>query len=124
MLAADAPERKGKGGPFINPEEGFVLAKVGPLHVLEFSKYCPYRPLLVLHTREFEPQNDDLNFNDLAAAWALLKHMKEPYLMMYNCGVASGSSQGHKHMQLFARAEIPFEIFPAQAQSTEGGPEL
>ncbi|KAK3180246.1 hypothetical protein Dsin_032749 [Dipteronia sinensis] len=50
-----------------------------------------------------------------------MNHLQEPYLMIYNCGVDAGSSQGHKHMQLWPyqdREKIGFDLFPSYAKST------
>ncbi len=40
ILPPDAPERRGQGGPFINPDPAFVVARLGSEHVLEFSMHC------------------------------------------------------------------------------------
>ncbi|EXJ78645.1 hypothetical protein A1O1_09046 [Capronia coronata CBS 617.96] len=124
IIPSDAPERKtGKGrNPFVNPDPAFVLCPVGPNHLLLLNKYCVYRPSLLLVTKQFVPQSDGLDGNDLATAWALLHHasLSRPYMMIYNCGYEAGSSQGHKHMQLWeypGKAELGFELFPNQAES-------
>lgn len=41
-------------------------------------------------------------------------------MMIYNCGFDSGSSQGHKHMQLWMcpdEEKLGFELFPNKAKS-------
>ena len=41
--------------------------------------------------------------------------------MIYNCGLEAGSSQGHKHMQLWpvpSASELGFDLFPGEAEST------
>lgn len=123
IVPADAPQRKtGKGkNPFVDPDPNFVVCYVGPSHTLLENKFCIYRPMLILHTNEFVPQEDDLDRSDLAAAWAVLKHFKEPSLLIYNCGIDAGSSQGHKHMQIWPypdAKQIGFDLFPSQAKST------
>ncbi|OCT45204.1 putative phosphorylase [Cladophialophora carrionii] len=122
ITPADAPERTtGKGhNPFLNPPPSEVLSPIGPYHLLLVNKFSVYRPSLLLITREFSPQADGLSRNDLAAAWTILCHFKEPYMMIYNCGFESGSSQGHKHMQLWPypnEQELGFKLFPSQAKS-------
>ncbi|EXJ84268.1 hypothetical protein A1O3_04935 [Capronia epimyces CBS 606.96] len=124
IIPSDAPERKtGQGrNPFVNPEPQFVLCAVGPDHLLMLNKFCVYRPSLLLVTRKFVPQSDGLDGSDLAAAWALLRHpsLSRPYMMIYNCGYEAGSSQGHKHMQLWeypAESELGFKLFPEKAES-------
>jgi ATP adenylyltransferase len=90
------------------------------------NKFCLYRPMLVLPTRDFALQSDDLDAHDVAAAWALLHAYTafEP-LVIYNRGVDGGSSQGHKHLQLFAVPPLaPFHgkadaLWPARARSSE-----
>ena len=122
ITPADAPERKTGDGhdPFLNPHPSEVLSSVGPSHLLLVNKFSVYRPSLLLITREFAPQKDGLDHNDLRAAWSVLQHFKQPYMMIYNCGFESGSSQGHKHMQLWPypdEKELGFSLFPSEAQS-------
>lgn len=77
--------------------------------------------MLILHTSLFELQTDDLNDKDLGAAWAILHRIKTPQMIIYNCGVEAGSSQGHKHIQIFPRQKSDgFRPFPSKALSTEG----
>ncbi|KAJ9604327.1 hypothetical protein H2200_011161 [Cladophialophora chaetospira] len=122
ILPADAPQRKtGKGhNPFLDPTPSEVLSSVGQTHRLLINKFSVYRPSLLLITREFAPQKDGLDRTDLAAAWTVLRHFKQPYMMIYNCGFESGSSQGHKHMQMWPypdEKELGFELFPSKADS-------
>ncbi|KAL8687382.1 MAG: hypothetical protein Q9218_006428 [Villophora microphyllina] len=73
--------------------------------------------MLILHTTRFEHQTDDLNFRDLALAWALLKAFETPQMVIYNCGVEAGSSQGHKHLQIFPRQDCAdFAMWPGKAE--------
>ncbi|KAF9774850.1 hypothetical protein IL306_007123 [Fusarium sp. DS 682] len=108
ILPEDAPERQGKGGPFLDPDPDFVIDQsVGDHHVLELSMHCLYRPLFILHTKQFAPQTDDLDIIDIAAARNVMKRMREgsgkAQMMIYNCGV---------------EADI-FELYPARARSTQ-----
>lgn len=121
ILPADSEARKGRGGPFLNPDPDFVIAYLNPHHVLELNMYSVYRPQFVLHTKHFAPQTDDLDLTDFTAAWAVMGSLEhqEPQMMIYNCGVNSGSSQGHKHMQVFEKPK-PFPLFPDSATSTKG----
>lgn len=92
------------------------------------NKYCLYRPMLVLPTKDFALQSDDLDATDLAASWALLHaypSLPSP-LVIYNRGVNGGSSQGHKHLQLFPVPQHPFGdgeavdlLWPAKASSSD-----
>lgn len=55
----------------------------------------------------------DLDASDISAAWTTLKALKDPQVVLYNCGVEAGSSQGHKHLQLFPRPHPDdFKLFP------------
>ena len=54
------------------------------------------------HYTEFKLQTSPLTPEDLSAAYKVLiaaKKQGRPFFMFYNCGIASGSSQKHKHMQ-------------------------
>ncbi|KAI4242509.1 MAG: hypothetical protein LQ352_007223 [Teloschistes flavicans] len=119
VLSPTDPARSKAVGPFVNPPDEFILARFGNTHTLIMNKYCVYRPMLILHTTLFEPQTDDLNHRDLALAWVLLKAFKTPQMVIYNCGVESGSSQGHKHLQIFPQQDCPgFAMWPGNAAST------
>ena len=77
--------------------------------------------MLILHTTLYQPQSDDLDEGDLAAAWAVLEQCKTPQMIIYNCGVDAGSSQGHKHLQIYPRPDKEgFDLWPDRAASTEG----
>ncbi|KAK7440088.1 hypothetical protein Landi51_10742 [Colletotrichum acutatum] len=91
-LERDDPKRTADKGPFLNPDPDFVVA---------------------------QPQTQDLNFVDVEAARAVMAALKPtlgPQLMIYNCGVDAGSSQGHKHMQIFPQP-TDFPLYPQQATS-------
>jgi sulfate adenylyltransferase (ADP) / ATP adenylyltransferase len=72
--------------------------------------YCVHRPLLVLHTNKYKPQTGALDLSDFAAVLAIMNTMKTEQMVLYNCGVEAGSSQGHKHLQLLPAPGI--ELFP------------
>ena len=77
--------------------------------------------MLILHTAQFALQTDDLDEKDLTAAWDILHRIQTPQMIIYNCGVEAGSSQGHKHIQIFPRQDSEaFQPFPSKALSTEG----
>jgi ATP adenylyltransferase len=56
--------------------------------------------MCILPTIQYEPQTDVLNEADLTAAWAVIHRFETPQMVIYNCGPESGSSQGHKHLQV------------------------
>lgn len=90
-----AKGEKGKD-PFTDPEEGFVVSNIGSSHVLQPNKFCTMFPQLLLHTKEFAEQTEDLDLADFSAGLDVLKQLKEPWVMFYNCGLRAGSSQGLK----------------------------
>ncbi|KAM0421339.1 hypothetical protein ACHAPT_010870 [Fusarium lateritium] len=129
ILDANAPERKSnhvKRNPFANPDPEFTLCHVGSSHTLLLNMYCVYRLSLLLITRQYAPQSDLLDASDLGASWAVLQGLSKAQteaqlVMFYNCGAESGSSQGHKHMQVMPfpqPEEVGFRPFPEQAKST------
>lgn len=121
ILSPDDPGRSKPIGPFVSPPDEWIIARIGQSHKLILNKYCVYRPMLILHTTLFVPQTDDLNVGDLTAAWAILRRIETPQMIIYNCGVEAGSSQGHKHIQIFPRQDSEeFQMFPSKATSTEG----
>ncbi|KXH43219.1 hypothetical protein CNYM01_03194 [Colletotrichum nymphaeae SA-01] len=118
-LERDDPKRTADQGPFLNPDPDFVVAQVGSHHALKLNLCCMYRPAFVLYTRLFEPQTQDLNLADVEAARAVMAALKPtlgPQLMIYNCGVDAGSSQGHKHVQIFPQP-THFSLYPQKATS-------
>jgi len=121
ITTEDDPGRSKPVGPFVNPPPEEIVGRIGSFHQLLLNKYCIYRPMLLLPTLEYAPQNDNLDRSDFAASWAVMKAFKTPQMVIYNCGVNSGSSQGHKHLQLFPLPKLEhFKLFPSSAKSTEG----
>ncbi|KAH8652743.1 hypothetical protein BGZ60DRAFT_420125 [Tricladium varicosporioides] len=121
--AGYAPAPKNPLGPFVDPDPNFVITQVGPHHTLEFNMFCVYRPKLLLHTTAWEAQSNALNEKDIAATWAVLHAMNMPQMILYNCGVKAGASQGHKHIQLFPKPEIEdFRLFPDRATLSQEEP--
>lgn len=71
------------------------------------------RPQYVLHTTKYEHQFDKLSASDLSAAWSVLSRLQSENIVIFNCGVDAGASQGHKHLQILPRsARRDFELFP------------
>lgn len=118
--AAGRPEGR---SPFLVPDPAFVVAPVGAAHVLELNLHSVLRPSFVLHTRLFRPQTEDLGPADVRAVRAVMARLEGPgargaTMMIFNCGVAAGCSQGHKHVQIFARPARG--LFPDAAASADG----
>lgn len=118
ILARDDPRRTTPIGPFMNVPDSFLIAYVGPglSHQLIFNKYCAIRPMMILHTSDFALQSSDLDAADLEAVFAVLTLYESRYMAIYNCGADAGSSQGHKHLQIFPRPAS--DLFPDRAQSS------
>ncbi|OHF04077.1 hypothetical protein CORC01_00416 [Colletotrichum orchidophilum] len=123
-LERDDPNRSMEKGPFLNPDPDFIVTQVGPRHALKLNLCCMYRPAFVLYTRVFEPQTQDLSLFDVEAARAVMAALKPtlgPQLMIFNCGVDAGSSQGHKHMQIFPQP-THLRLYPQNAVSESENP--
>lgn len=89
---------------FTGDSEDFTLGLFGPRHKLILNKYCAVRPQLVLHTVEFENQDELLNAHDFEAAWSALKALGDGYMVIYNGGKDAGASLNHKHMQVIPQS--------------------
>jgi ATP adenylyltransferase len=96
-------------------------------HNLVLNKYCivPYH--LLVTTKDFQPQTDALNFNDLKATVStmVLANELKPLLGFYNCGPVSGGSQPHKHLQVLPmnnKGSAPiFEVWNKHQDQIEEG---
>lgn len=118
IMSANAPSRSKAGGPFINPDPEEVVIDLGPTHRLLVNKYGIFRPMTVIPTTKYALQSDDLDLTDIRAAWGVLRAFKTPSLIIFNCGVNAGSSQGHKHTQVFP---LPGHVlWPSRARSRTG----
>jgi ATP adenylyltransferase len=118
ILAANAPSRSKAGGPFVNPDPEEVVTDLGSTHRLLVNKYGIFRPMTVIPTKHYALQTDDLDISDVNAAWSVLKAFETPSLIIYNCGINAGSSQGHKHTQVFP---LPaHKLWPSKAISCDG----
>lgn len=109
------------------------VAFVFPAHNLIFNTYPALRPsYLLLTASSLHHQSSPLSLDDIVAARTALDGLssdfpgedggKEPssdYMLIYNCGRASGCSRSHKHMQLFPRpSHTSFQLFPDRPSET------
>lgn len=102
-----------------NPD--FSLGKIGSGHRLILNKFCVVRPQFVLHTIEFEPQNEPLSDVDCDALWEVLSSLGNEYIAIFNCGPDAGASVGHKHMQIIPRPNSEgHALFPDVQLPREG----
>ncbi|KAK4196027.1 putative 5',5'''-P-1,P-4-tetraphosphate phosphorylase [Triangularia verruculosa] len=107
---------------------------VGPAHYMIFNKFCAARPHYLLLTQDgHRRQHESLNMDDFHTLWGALAELnknweaKKPgarrYLGMFNCGIDSGCSRLHKHMQVLAvPEESEFRLWP-DSGSNDGGQE-
>ncbi|CAG8981592.1 hypothetical protein HYALB_00009471 [Hymenoscyphus albidus] len=111
ILQPNDPGRTQDRGAFADDDPDFFLEHVGPSHTLILNKFCVVRPQYVLHTTAFEPQYDKLSVADFKAAWSVLSRLESEHIVIFNCGVDAGASQGHKHLQIVPARE-EFNLFP------------
>ena len=95
---------KKRAPAFTGDSEDFTLGVFGTRHKLILNKYCAVRPQMVLHTMEFENQDELLNAYDFQAAWLALTALGGQYMIIFNGGKDAGASLNHKHMQVIPRA--------------------
>ncbi|CAI4038377.1 hypothetical protein SMKI_04G7210 [Saccharomyces mikatae IFO 1815] len=112
-----------KEDPFANPDQELVVVddvNDDGEYKLLLNKFpvVPEHSLLV--TSEFKDQKSALTPRDLMTAYKVLCCLDkdkdddtsdEKYLVFYNCGPHSGSSQAHKHLQIL---RMPKEFTPFQ----------
>ncbi|KAI6104044.1 ATP adenylyltransferase-domain-containing protein [Pisolithus croceorrhizus] len=71
-------------------------------YVVLLNKYCVVPHHFLLVTKEFRPQTSPLLPSDLVHIYQLLlaaRRANKSLIAFYNCGVNSGASQPHKHVQ-------------------------
>ncbi|KAK4171600.1 putative 5',5'''-P-1,P-4-tetraphosphate phosphorylase [Triangularia setosa] len=99
-------------------------ADVGHAHYMIFNKFCAARPHYLLLTQNgHRRQHESLKMDDFRTLWGVLAVLNKDwetkklgarrYLGMFNCGIDSGCSRLHKHMQVFAAPdEADFGLWP------------
>ncbi|KAM7198343.1 hypothetical protein V8F33_005134 [Rhypophila sp. PSN 637] len=75
-------------------------------HILACNKFPAARPhLLILAADAYQRQFEKLDGNDLWAMWSVMRSLgdgeKARHISFFNCGLESGCSRLHKHMQVF-----------------------
>ncbi|SCU96380.1 LADA_0H00606g1_1 [Lachancea dasiensis] len=102
-------EEAEKRNPFAEPEPQLTVSEdlygLGEYKLL-LNKFPVVPKHLLLVTRQFKPQTSALSPQDLLTAYRLLQDLDDDdemvrNLVFYNCGAPSGSSQDHKHLQVF-----------------------
>ncbi|KAH7308617.1 hypothetical protein B0I35DRAFT_99016 [Stachybotrys elegans] len=104
----DLPARFFGPGSDIGFDAEMLLETVNDTHLLVFNKFSVFRPQLLLLTADsYRRQTEPLDEADFAATLSVLQELSgsgESYYAFFNCGVASGSSRRHKHMQVVPTA--------------------
>lgn len=107
----DKAAKKGKDfNPFLPYEEDLFVADISPTHLCLLNKFNVVENHLLIVTREFEEQDNLLNYQDFQAMWACLREIDG--LVFYNGGKIAGASQRHKHLQI-----VPTPLAPNQTES-------
>ncbi|KAK0644438.1 hypothetical protein B0T16DRAFT_356337 [Cercophora newfieldiana] len=96
----------------------YEITTLGKTHLLAFNKFSAARPHLLFLTQDgYRRQHEALDIDDFTALWTVMtRFTKSRYLAIFNCGVDSGCSRLHKHMQVFGAPE-GFGLWPDE----EGG---
>ncbi len=91
--------------PFLPYEEDLFVSDISPTHLCLLNKFNVVDHHLLIVTRDFEEQDNLLNFHDFVALWACMQEIDG--LAFYNGGKTAGASQRHKHLQLVPLPFIP-----------------
>ncbi|RDA83616.1 hypothetical protein CP532_6917 [Ophiocordyceps camponoti-leonardi (nom. inval.)] len=98
---APSPSPAAAVDPFANPPRSLYVTAVGEAHYLVLNKFAIVAEHLILATNDFEPQTGLLGVRDVEATLACLRCYGEGGLFaFFNCGIHSGASQPHRHVQL------------------------
>lgn len=114
--------------PFLPPDPRTLIKSVhlpsGSAYNVFFNKYCVAPLHLLVTTAHFETQDCPLNWDDfvaveqVAAEFAFGSDEPKDWMIFYNCGMLSGASQYHKHIQLMMvgkDGQVPLSIPDMQA---------
>jgi ATP adenylyltransferase len=91
--------------PFLPYDPALFVTDLSPTHVCLLNKYPVVDHHLLIVTRTFAPQEEQLNEADFAALLSCARQLDG--LAFYNAGKTAGASQRHKHLQL-----APFPLDP------------
>ncbi|GAO50318.1 ATP adenylyltransferase [Saitoella complicata NRRL Y-17804] len=110
--------------PFLPPNPALFVQEMEPKHTVVLNKFCIVPRHFLLITKAYEDQTKPLNPADLEAIWKCFEGLRSKHMAFYNCGPASGASQGHKHVQFIplpsADEFTPFPDDIVRAQSSNG----
>lgn len=112
--------------PFLPPFlPGLHICELGDRHRLLFNKYSIYRNHVLLVTKEFEPQENNLTEADFRQV--ILVQGALSGVFYYNSGAESGASQKHKHVQFLPSESrgLPFvEMVESWLNEIQENPEI
>jgi ATP adenylyltransferase len=91
--------------PFLPYEEDLFVSDLTDTHLCLLNKFNAVDQHLLMITREFEEQENQLNLADFLAVTLTLREIEG--LVFYNSGKLAGASQRHKHLQL-----VPLPLVP------------
>ncbi|RFU31802.1 hypothetical protein B7463_g4532, partial [Scytalidium lignicola] len=97
--------------PFLNPSPRLHVTELSATHYVVLNKFAVVPEHFIVATKEFKPQTDLLEEDDLGAAYACLAayHAEGKELFgFFNSGQHSGASQPHRHIQ-FLPVDSMFE---------------
>ncbi|KAJ5525333.1 hypothetical protein N7494_011983 [Penicillium frequentans] len=105
LLSSDASDPHagtfGPGSDLARDHPDVCITIVNETHYLVINKFPVFRPMLLLLTVDsYRRQHESLDREDLDAGWGMICEMKEEHYLFFNCGVLSGSSRAHKHLQV------------------------
>lgn len=112
VLPESTLEDAKRRSPFLHPDPALVVAAL-PQHNVILNKYPVTKHHILLCTTEFRTQEEHLTPADLLALekCARYAYPRSGALCFYNCGLLSGASQGHKHVQIVpavvAESDLP-----------------
>ncbi|KAI9164340.1 bifunctional AP-4-A phosphorylase/ADP sulfurylase [Blastocladiella emersonii ATCC 22665] len=104
LLPLAAAAKPPKVNPFLPYEPAMFVADLSPSHVLLLNKFPVISEHVLVVTKEFLPQDQPIDVADMDALIPVMDAFgdSDP-LAFYNCGQDSGSSQPHRHIQVFAQ---------------------
>ena len=91
--------------PFLPYEEDLFVSDLTDTHLCLLNKFNAVDHHLLMITRDFEEQENQLNLADFLAVVLTLREVEG--LVFYNSGKLAGASQRHKHLQL-----VPLPLVP------------
>lgn len=99
--------------PFLPYDPDLFVTDISETHLCLLNKYNVMDEHLLIVTREFEEQENLLDYADFWAVGAMLNVLDG--LVFYNAGKIAGASVRHKHLQLVPRELAPNQGIPIES---------